>query len=350
LDDEVGRPAFPPISARSSGGIRGSGARARGSGGAHAFGDDETSYRYLPTIVEPSLVYEPPPPRRNRGDATLRKDLGMVFFVIVACAAGFVTWNAVGKAAGPVLAAIAERPSHTPSASASVVPSSSPSATPSLAPSPSDEPSDPAPVREPVDVKIAIDPKAVFASEATKTWCAASAVQMALNVNGPTIDTTKAFQTRVHNLEVKRTDQQDSHNGGAGPLGMVATLNELGSVTYELRIYDTRTAAVQGAASAIAATGHPVILLAWRGAHAWVATGFRANADPNFFDSFSVSGLYILDPWYPRVSSIWGPSDPPGTFQDSAEMKRNYLPWRRPDGRYPGRDGKFLAIVPVDAP
>jgi hypothetical protein len=28
-------------------------------------------------------------------------------------------------------------------------------------------------------------------------------------------------------------------------------------------------------------------------------------------------------------------------------MKRNYLPWKRPDGRYPGRDGKFLAIIPV---
>ncbi len=34
-------------------------------------------------------------------------------------------------------------------------------------------------------------------------------------------------------------------------------------------------------------------------------------------------------------------------FQDAAEMKRNYLPWRRPEGRYPGRDGNFLVIVPL---
>jgi hypothetical protein len=60
-----------------------------------------------------------------------------------------------------------------------------------------------------------------------------------------------------------------------------------------------------------------------------------------------VSGAYILDPWYPWVSSIWGPSDPPGTFQDSSEMVRNFLPWKRPEGRYPDRDGKFIIVVPT---
>jgi hypothetical protein len=28
-------------------------------------------------------------------------------------------------------------------------------------------------------------------------------------------------------------------------------------------------------------------------------------------------------------------------------MRRNYLPWDRPEGNYPGRDGRFLAVVPT---
>jgi hypothetical protein len=47
------------------------------------------------------------------------------------------------------------------------------------------------------------------------------------------------------------------------------------------------------------------------------------------------------------VSSIWGPSDPPGTFQDEAEMVRNFLPWRRPEGKYPDRDGRFIVMIPT---
>ena len=53
------------------------------------------------------------------------------------------------------------------------------------------------------------------------------------------------------------------------------------------------------------------------------------------------------DPWYPWVSSIWGPSDPPGTFQNQSEMERNFLPWKRPEGHYPDRDGKFIVLIPT---
>ena len=29
-------------------------------------------------------------------------------------------------------------------------------------------------------------------------------------------------------------------------------------------------------------------------------------------------------------------------------MRRNYLPWKRPEGSYPERDGLFLAVVPTE--
>ncbi|MCC6173852.1 MAG: hypothetical protein IT305_01000, partial [Chloroflexi bacterium] len=71
-------------------------------------------------------------------------------------------------------------------------------------------------------------------------------------------------------------------------------------------------------------------------------------------------GAYILDPWYPRVSSIWGPSDPPGNFEDLAELERNWPAfqgppgyeqigpgWTRPEGPYPDRDGRFVVLLPT---
>lgn len=337
------------------GGIRGAGSAPRGTpgiaSGRHAL-DDETTYQYIapPRVVEPAHVYEPPPPPSRRWDRSLTQDLGMLLFIVVAAVAGFVTWNAMGRITDGLAAAASHAP-QTPSASASAA--TGPSATPSASPeaSASAEPTaTPAPVREPMDVDIVAKPAKVFVSEQDKTWCAAAAVQIVLNINGNSPDRTKAFQSEIHDLEVANTTHEDSHNGGAGPLGMVETLNQLGSVTYELKIYPNRTAALRATAKLISQTGYPVILLAWRGAHAWVMSGYTADADPTLFNNATIEGAYILDPWYPRVSSIWGPSDPPGTFQDQAEMVRNYRPWRRPEGSYPDRDGRFLAIVPVVNP
>ncbi len=44
-------------------------------------------------------------------------------------------------------------------------------------------------------------------------------------------------------------------------------------------------------------TGKPVGLLVWRGAHAWVMSGFKATADPAYTDDFEVTAVWIEDPW-----------------------------------------------------
>jgi hypothetical protein len=280
----------------------------------------------------------------------MRKDLGLLAFLVVAVVIGLAAWNIAGTLTRDTFTPHSSMP---PVAGASATPgrtvlpgSPTPTATPgpTLAPTPT-----PRPERVPVKVRIEPRPAAAFVSEVTDKWCAAAAVQIALNVNGPDgqIDTSEARQARIRKLEVKLTTRDDSHNGGAGPLGMVATLERLGKVRYDLRIYPTRSAALRASAKAISKTGHAAILLAWRGAHAWVMTGYRADADPTVFGNAKVTGAYIIDPWYPRVSSIWGPSDKPGVFQDGAEMRRNFLPWKRPEGRYPGRDGNFLVIIPT---
>jgi len=234
-------------------------------------------------------------------------------------------------------------PSADPTASATAAPSvgSLPSAT--AVPTASAVPT---PARVAVNVDIVSNHKKVFAHEQKITWCAPAGVQMVLAIHGKG-DTSNAFQRdlqgRIHEWE----SRADSHNGDWGPSAMALALDAYGVPGYEVRAYKTRQGALRDAAKAIERTKAPVLLLAWRGAHTWVMTGFRADADPAVFSDAKVQGTYILDPWYPDVSSIWGPSDPPGTFQDNAEMIRNYLKWKRPEGLYPARDGLYIAVVPT---
>ena len=128
---------------------------------------------------------------------------------------------------------------------------------------------------------------------------------------------------------------------------MALALDAYGAPGYEVRAFDTMTLALRDAARAIKKTRSPAILLAWRGAHTWVMTGYRASADPATFKKTNIKGAYILDPWYPSVSSIWGRSNPPGFFTTFAELRDNFLPWRRPEGRYKDRDGLFITVVPT---
>jgi hypothetical protein len=236
-----------------------------------------------------------------------------------------------------------EAPTQTPvpTPTGSVDPGASPTPTPVPTPSPT-----PKPARKPVDFDIEDHPKAVFASEIYDTWCSPAGVQMTLAVLG-LADTSDRFQSKLQSRVREWESRPDSHNGDWGPSAMALALDAYGAPGYEVRAYPSRRLALRDAAEAIRKTRSPVILLAWRGAHTWVMTGYKADADPILFSNANVSGAYILDPWYPRNSSIWGQSDPPGTFQDQSEMERNYLPWKRPEGHYPDRDGLFIAVVPT---
>jgi hypothetical protein len=204
----------------------------------------------------------------------------------------------------------------------------------------------PRPVRKPVDVKLHLNPGRVFASQATSDWCAVAGTQIVLAIHG-VMDNSVEAQRRLAGRTGEWESWKDSHNGGWGPAAIAEALAAHGIKGYEIRSYRLRDLALRDAAAALMKTRAPVVLIAWRGAHTWVMTGFRANADPTVFRDATVTGTYIYDPWYPRVSSIWGASDGPGVFQDGAEMERNYLRWDRPEGDYLERDGKYIAVVPT---
>jgi hypothetical protein len=302
-------------------------------------------------------------PRRRRRRVVLR--LGAVALALGVVGSTAIWTDALGAGdrwqhvldrvdrfmAGPVpvrssvpTVVVTPRPTIAPTI-APTVPPATPTLPPEVTPGPTVTPI-PTPARLPVDVDVVRDPEAVFAHELKKTWCAPAGIQMVLAIHGHG-DNSDAFQNEIAGRVREFETYADSHNGGWGPAAMSEALAAYGVPGYEIRAYATRDDALRGSAVAIEETGAPVVLMAWRGAHTWVMSGFQADADPRIFPDATVTGAYILDPWYPSVSSIWGPSDPPGTFQDSAEMIRNFLPWKRPEGKYPDRDGLFLIIAPT---
>lgn len=237
-------------------------------------------------------------------------------------------------------------PSPTPAITpvpATLAPGASPTPTPAPTPTPT-----PPPKRVPVDVDIVKNPDKVFASELHKDWCAPAGVQMVLAVLG-LVNTSDATQREIAGRVREWESYDDSHNGDWGPAAIAIALEAYGAPGYEIRAFETRSGALRDAAIALEETNSPVVLLAWRGAHTWIMTGFRADADPAVFRNAKMEGAYVLDPWYPRVSSIWGRSDPAGTFQDAAEMQRNFLPWKRPEGAYRERDGLWITVAPTIA-
>ena len=290
-----------------------------------------------------------PPPRRRRRSFAATGVLLLVILAFGALGFGTVATNAFGAGdlfdrlvakVDRVLNPVPDRstrptveitpPPTRPTAS----PDGSPTASPSLA------------VRAPVDVKILDDPEAVFAHEARKDWCAPAGVQMTLAALGKA-NTSEAFQRELHSRVREWESKEDSRNGEWGPAAMAQALEAYGAPGYEIHAYRSRSDAVRDAAVAITTTRSPAILLAWKGAHTWVMTGYTADADPTIFPDAVMTGAYILDQWYPWNSTIWGQSDPPGAYQDWPEMERNFLPWKRPDGTYPDRDGKYIILVPT---
>jgi hypothetical protein len=224
-----------------------------------------------------------------------------------------------------------------------------PTATPAP-PSPTPTPAptsqyDPAPKRGPFAMNLYHCGD--FATQVTKIYCVPGAMQTMMNVmdKGAT-KASKRIQDRLHRL-ARRLSTDRLRGQGSEPEGWARGLEHLGYGRFKVVAAAARERAIKVAALAIRRTNRPVGLLVWRGAHAWVMTGFKATADPALTDDFRVTHVRIVDVWYPRVSSIWGASVRPNTLVAVEKLPEDYLPWRRPLMRYPEKDRKFVLIMPV---
>jgi len=262
--------------------------------------------------------------------------IGLSAFVVTSAPTGAVAAATGTPAATPVATTVvAEVSLSTPS----VVPSSSPEISPPPSPS-----ATPTPTPKPV-LAMNLYRNGDFVSELTPVQCVSAAMQIMLNVIGPKDDRSSRTQTALAKLAKSLSD---APYGGTEPLGWARGLQQRGAGHYKVVVESTLIKAVRRGVAAIRATGRPVGLLVWRGAHSWVLHGFETTADPAGPNAWSVTRIYVSDPWYPRISRIWGRSRGPNARITPKQLTEDYLPWKRPTGRYPGMDGKFVLVIPVD--
>ncbi len=299
--------------------------------------------------ADPALELDMPlPPTRRRPSSPIAivaaAALGLAVAGLALATAGGVPNGRVASATGvpaltPIVAPVSPTPQPTPRPTAAPTATPSPSPTPTPAPTPSPT-ATPAPV---LSMNLYTDGD--FVSQATKDQCVSAAMQIMLNNINAQADTSTATQKMLDSLATKLSA---ARSGGTEPKGWAAGLEQLDAGGYEVMAAPTRGQAIERAVRAIRATGRPAGLLVWRGAHSWVLHGWEATADPAGPDTMTVTHLYVSDPWYPRVSSIWGASRGPNARITPAQLEEDFLQWRRPSGRYPGMDGQFVVILPVD--
>lgn len=262
--------------------------------------------------------------------------MGLVGILAAALMVGGLTFASFGGLPGasgspmPTAVAVASPPPSADSTATTL-----PTVTPGASPAPY--------VRAPFAMDIYR--AGTFVSQVDKTYCMPAAMQNMLNLIGPSVNVTAADQRYIGSVALPLSTDALDH--GFGPQGWADGLTHFGAGSYRVMIYRTRALALAAAVTALRTTGRPVGILAWWGAHSWVLTGFAANADPAHTTSFTVSGYHIVDPWYPRVSSIWGAAKAPDSLRTPAEMVHNLPAWTRPEGHYPARDGKWLLVLPV---
>ena len=186
--------------------------------------------------------------------------------------------------------------------------------------------------------------KGDYVGELTKVWCLPAAMQTSMNIMDAGADTTRATQARIFSLARKLAPAPD---GAAEPEGWAKGLTKLGYGAYAVTEKSSIADAIHLVARQIRLTNRPAGLMVWRGAHSWVVSGFTATADPAITDHFTVTAVRIEDVWYPRFSTIWGYSRPPDALVPVSALSADYLPWKRPTGRYPGKDGKFVVVIPT---
>ena len=274
--------------------------------------------------------------------------------MVVALAISGTTWHGTDAALGQSPEPSASLPvqgARSPVVALGDLRSERPSASPDPTGTPTPTPAadvpalDPPPQPGPFTIDLYV--KGDFVSQARVDWCVpASILTMMRMIDVPARDRAMPTQAQLDRL-ARRLSTSRLRGAGSEPEGWAGSLNRLGYGPYEVRAEPTRKAAIAAAARSLRQTGRPVGLLMWRGAHAWVMSGFRATADPAYTEDFTVTHVYVQDPWYPRVSSIWGRSRPPDATVRVRLVAEDYLAWRRPAVRYPEKDGQFVLVVPV---
>jgi hypothetical protein len=211
----------------------------------------------------------------------------------------------------------------------------------------------PASAQSATRVTVDVSDRGDFVAQTNFVQCVGASMQMMLNMIQPGRDRTASRQLELQKLarawSGSRPDGRQRQ--GASVRGWAAGLNILGAGPYRLVGTKNIDQAMTTAAEAIAATGKPVGLLVWRGRHAWVMSGFTANADPAKTNDFRVTRAIVHDPLYPHGNAVWGRSPRPGEAITVNELGRQFVPRRMRNqlgGQPTTLGGKYVLVLPYE--
>ncbi len=181
-----------------------------------------------------------------------------------------------------------------------------------------------------------------FASQATNTWCVAASSQMMLNmILGESDSSTSAQATYI---AYGQAHDGGSYPSGTNPAGWAAILDRYGGASYSVQSFTTSAAALKQAAIRMRQTNKPVGMLVWKGRHAWVMDGFSASADPATTTNFTITGVDVTGPLYPRAMNSSGYDLPPDTQLTPGQLAKYFLPYT--DTTVKTWNGTYVLIVP----
>jgi hypothetical protein len=186
-----------------------------------------------------------------------------------------------------------------------------------------------------------------FVAQTNLYQCVGASMQMMINMVAPRDDRSATTQHELWQLSRRYSPPRPGgiQRRGSSVWGWAEGLNQVGYGPYVVVGFPSIEEATRGAARAIARTGKPVGLLVWRGRHAWVMSGFLATADPLETDDFAVTHVDVLDPLYPRSSSAWGKSPPPGSRISLATLGEQFVQRRFRPGN--ALNGQWVIVMPA---
>jgi hypothetical protein len=181
-----------------------------------------------------------------------------------------------------------------------------------------------------------------FASQATNTWCVAASSQMMLNMILGQSDASSTSQATY--IAYGQANDGGNYAAGTDPAGWAAILDRFGGSSYAVQRYADRASALKAAATRMRQTNKPVGMLVWSGRHAWVLNGFTATADPATTSDFSVTGVYVTGPLYPRAINSSGYDRPPNTLMTPTTLATYFLTYT--DTTVKTWNGSYVLILP----
>jgi hypothetical protein len=185
-----------------------------------------------------------------------------------------------------------------------------------------------------------------FSVQRNDYTCVGASIQMMLNTIMGEHDRSKANQYAYWQYAQAHSRYPVTDNG-ADPQGWALALAHWGAGTYTVVAASSMQAALRHAALRMRLTGKPVGMVVWgsHGGHAWVMTGFAADADPESSANFTVSSVQAMGPLWPLGTINGHPFDPgPKTWVGMDELTRKFTAYHAPGS--PAWNGLWITVLP----